>query len=305
VANFGMHTEDFSQTDTIKAVVNYHLRGYDKPVTYAFTPPGETQSGRRADPREVTIRNARPSAGLLSLDQQGFILTRHGTRVRNFYDQCEVRDLYYPEIEKLLKEKTGATRVLVFDHQVRCLSKAKAGLKGVREPVHSVHNDYTAKSGRRRVSDHLPKEAVELLRYRFAEINVWRPINGPVRKSPLALCDSQSLSADDFVACDLIYPDRVGEIYAFTYNPRHRWYYFSNIQRDEAILFKGYDSAEDGRARFTAHSAFNDPSAPPGSPARESIEVRALIFFAPEVREFKRSVRISIVADQAFHGDSD
>lgn len=270
-------------TREVWASLNYLLKGDEKPVAYAFTPPpGVTPSTRRPDPHTVTIRDARAIADKLSLDEQGFVLTRHETKVKNFYDQDEVREVYYPEIEKLLKEKTGAVRVLVFDHQVRCLPKAQAKVDRAREPVRSVHNDYTAKSGRRRVSDHLGDEASDLLKHRFAEINVWRPITGPVQESPLAVCDSKSIAPQDFVACDFVYPDKVGETYAFTYNPDHRWYFFPHLQREEAILLKCYDSAEDGRARFSAHSAFDDPTSPPDAPARESIEVRSLIFFAPD-----------------------
>ncbi len=132
-----------------------------------------------------------------------------------------------------------------------------------------VHNDYTAKSGPRRVTDHLPPaEAEERLRHRFAEINVWRPIRGPIESTPLAVCDAGSIDPVDFVASDLIYRDKVGETYRFKFNPNHRWYYFPLLQRNEAILLKCYDSKEDGRARFTAHTAFEDPAAarcgPPG-----------------------------------------
>ena len=81
---------------------------------------------------------------------------------------------------------------------------------------------------------------------------------------------------------DLVYHDRVGEVYAVAFNPAHRWFYFPHLQRNEVLLLKGFDSANDGRARFTAHSAFEDPTTPPGAPARESIETRTLIFFAPE-----------------------
>jgi hypothetical protein len=51
------------------------------------------------------------------------------------------------------------------------------------------------------------------------------------------------------------------------------------MRRDEALVFKVYDSAEDGRARWTAHTSFEDPTTPPSVPARESIEIRAFAFF--------------------------
>jgi hypothetical protein len=170
----------------------------------------------------------------------------------------EVEKVYYPEIEVLLKEVTGAEKVVVFDHQVRNIQLSKQGESNAREYVRTVHNDYTAKSGPRRVRDHLPAaEAEERLRHRFAEINAWRPIRGPIESTPLAICDAESIAPKDFVPTDLIYRDKVGEVYRFIYNPNHRWSYFPRLERNEVILLKCYDSKEDGRARFSAHSAFS------------------------------------------------
>jgi hypothetical protein len=159
---------------------------------------------------------------------------------------------------------------------------AKRKENGAREPVKFAHNDYTVKSGPQRVCDLLPAEASELLKHRFAMINVWRPIRGPVQESPLGVCDARSIAPTDWVPSDLKYRDRTGEVYSITFNPNHRWFYFSRMQPNEATLLKCYDSMEDGRARFTAHSAFEDPSSPPDAAPRESIEVRTLVFFGPQ-----------------------
>jgi hypothetical protein len=167
--------------------------------------------------------------------------------------------------------------VVVFDHVVRNPLLAERGEKGVRAPARTVHNDYTFKSAPRRVRDLLPEEADRLLKNRFAEINVWSAIRGPIESSPLALCDARSLSAEDIVPADLVYRDRAGETFGFLYNPEHRWYYFPRLERNEAILLKCYDSKDDGRARFTAHTSFDDPNSPPNAAPRESIEVRALV----------------------------
>jgi hypothetical protein len=129
------------------------------------------------------------------------------------------------------------------------------------------------------VRDLMGAEADQLLRRHYAEINVWRPIRGPVLRSPLALCDASTLSQENLVASELRYPDRTGEIYAVTYNPTQRWYYFPQMTADEAVLIRCFDSARDGAARFSAHGAFDDPSTPPDAPTRESIETRALVFF--------------------------
>jgi hypothetical protein len=110
-------------------------------------------------------------------------------------------------------------------------------------------------------------------------VNVWRPIRGPLRDAPLAVCDAQSVAPDDWVPQDLVYPDRTGEIFALTYNPSHRWFYAPAMRTDEVLLLKCFDSARDGRARFMPHTAFEDPTTPPDVLPRESIELRALVFF--------------------------
>jgi hypothetical protein len=270
----------------IDASLNYVAESSEKPVYYAYEPPpGVPRVSGRFIAQTMPIRNGRAVQDEFSLDKQGFELHRHDTAVVDFYDREEVQRVYYPEVERLLKAATGAAKVVIFDHQVRCLPMARRGERGAREYAKVVHNDYTANSGPRRVRDHLPPaEAEELLRHRFAEINVWRPIRGPVESSPLAVCDARSIAPDDFVPSDLVYPDKVGETYRFKHNPNHRWFYFPFLERSEAILLKCYDSKEDGRARFTAHTSFEDPTSLPNAAPRESIEVRALVFWSGQDR---------------------
>jgi hypothetical protein len=267
----------------VNARLNYLAEATPKPVNYAYDPPAGVprRSGKYVEQR-VAIRNGREILGELSLDTNGFVLTPHETAVKDFYDPEEVKSIYYPEVERLLKRVTGADRVLIFDHVVRNPRLAELGEKGARAPAKIVHNDYSLKSAPRRVHDHLPEEADRLLGNRFAEINVWRAIRAPIESSPLALCDARTLSPEDIVPSDLVYHERVGETYGFIYNPKQRWYYFPRLKPNEAILLKCYDSKDDGRARFTAHTSFDDPSSPPNAAPRESIEVRALVFWAPE-----------------------
>jgi hypothetical protein len=272
--------ENLPAANFVEATLNYFVVSSEKPVIYTYEPPpGVPRATGKSESHLVPIRNARLEAGL-SLDRQGFQLVRQETAVRDFYDPAEVKEVYYPEIERLLKEETGAEKVIVFDHQVRNIQLSKQGEKNAREYVWLVHNDYTAKSGPRRVQDHLSAaEAEERLHNRFAEINVWRPIRGPIESTPLAVCDAGSIEPQDFVPTDFIYRDKVGEVYRFAYNPNHRWFYFPRLERNEVILLKCYDSREDVRARFSAHSAFDDPTTPADAPPRESIEVRALVFW--------------------------
>ncbi|MFZ5779450.1 MAG: CmcJ/NvfI family oxidoreductase [Pseudomonadota bacterium] len=267
-------------TAWVEAEVPYLADLSVKPVTY--NPPVGTGVPRRdGNYRDFAVRihDARPIARDLSLDRQAFILTPHETAVRDFYNKEEIRRVYEPEVEALVKRRTGASKVVVFDHTIRAADQGVE--RGHRAPVRSVHNDYTEKSGPQRVRDLLPPdEAAARLARRFVEINVWRNISRhPVEMSPLGFVDSESIAPRDLAVCDLVYADRTGEIYIGVYNADHRWYYFPRMTRDEAVLIKCYDSARDGRARFSLHSAFDDPTSPPNARPRESLETRTFAFF--------------------------
>jgi hypothetical protein len=265
----------------VAAPLNFLVPMAEKPVAYNYEPPPGTpvRTGRQ-EAHEVLVRDARPLVGRLSLDVEGFVLLRRGTAVKDFYDEDEIAQVYHPECERLMREATGAARVVAFDHIVRNEAKAGPG-SPVKMPSSRVHNDYTAKSAPQRVRDLLGDEAEELLKHRFAIINLWRPIRGPLLKNPLALCDATSLAEENLVASDLRYPDRVGETYSVTYNPGQRWFYFPRMQADEIVLIRCFDSALEGPARFSAHGGFSDPTSPPDAPPRESIEVRTLVFYPP------------------------
>jgi hypothetical protein len=228
--------------------------------------------------KEAVVRDARRADEAFSIDRQGFMLVPHETGAADLYDPATVRDVYYREVEALVRRVSGAARVLAFDHTLRSTAPERREIKIVRGPAQRMHNDYTERSGPQRVRDLLPAEAEILLRRRVAIINVWRPIRGPLQTAPLALCDARSVAMADLIASELIYPDRVGETYGLAYSPRHRLFYFPAMQRTEALLIKCYDS-DGGRARFTPHGSFDDPMAPIDALPRESIEVRSLAFF--------------------------
>ena len=230
--------------------------------------------------KPMEVRNGRLVANQLSLDEQGFVFVEHKTRVKDFFDRTELESVYYPEVEQLIKSASGASRVVIFDHTLRSGYEAEREEKLIREPVLSAHNDYTEWSGPHRVRELLPDEADALLARRFAIIQVWRPINQPIQVNPLAIADGKSIATEDLIVAERRYPHRVGQTYRLKYSPNHRWFYFPEMRRDEALVFKVYDSEKDGRARFTPHTSFEDPTSPPNAPPRQSIEVRALAFFA-------------------------
>ena len=264
----------------VQASLTFYTRISGKAVVYQGAPGKESERPGDFDRQTVQIADARPIAEQLELDTQGFESHARPTQVKDFYNEKEVLDVYYPEVRALLREVAGAAKVEIFDHTIRVEDVAKREALETRAPVQMVHNDYTERSGPQRVLDLIDdSEANEWLRGRFAVINVWRSIGALAQTKPLAIADARSVSSDDLVLTDLVYPDRVGEIYYIAHNPEQRWYYVPDLRRDEVILIKSYDSAQDGRARFTPHTAFEHPHPPANAPARESIEVRALVKF--------------------------
>jgi hypothetical protein len=266
--------------DQIEATLNYIVDDGSRVFTIVAGPGGQdVRSGGTPDPRRVTIHNGRLHEKNFVLERHGFCFLRHDTKVKEFYDEDEIRQVYYPEMEALIKAESGAKRVVVFDHTLRTADDELRQSKKIREVVRRVHNDYTEWSAPQRVRDILPDEAEELLQRRFAFIQAWRPIRHPVETYPLAMADAQTLSPADMIVSERRAPGRVGQTYAIRYNPAHKWYWFPRMRREEAYVFKVFDSMKDGRARWTAHTAFEDPTAPPQARPRESIEIRTMAFF--------------------------
>ena len=265
----------------LEANLRYNVNTGVKPVNETFGPGNMTRRNiGKAEEAPVIVHDGRAIRDDLDLDVQGFEFVDHLTKVKNFLDPEELKTVYYPECVELIKKVSGATRVHVFDHTLRSGDEGERTAKLLREPVLSVHNDYTEWSGPQRVRDLLPAEAEALIKRRFAIIQVWRSIDTkPLLSNPLAIADARSLDMKDLIAAERRYPDRVGETYQIAYNPNHDWYYFPKMRRDEAIVFKVYESKKDGRARFTAHTAFVDPTTPADAPPRQSIEIRTIAFF--------------------------
>ena len=269
-----------TDTPTIDAVFTYAVDTGEKIVNETM---GDGDMGRRrtgvVEDKTMTVRDGRALRDTFDLETHGFEFVDHPTQMNDFFDDAELKSVYYKEAGQLLKARTGANRVHVFDHTLRSGDEDERNAKSVREPVTRVHYDYTEWSGPNRVSDLLPDEADDLLKRRFAIVQVWRAIRNPIESHPLGIVDARCLDERDLIISERRYPDRIGQTYQIAYNPEHEWYYFPLMTRDEALVFKVFDSATDGRARFTAHSAFEDPTSLPNAAPRESIDMRAIAFF--------------------------
>lgn len=263
----------------VETTLSYVARLDERPFYYQYEPPpGQPWRNTKGDKRRVAVRDARALGGATTLDREGFVLARLETRAADLWDKRQVEEIYFREVEATVRALTGAARVVAFDHNERSGATGERFGRLSKQPVRFAHNDYTERSGPQRVRDLMGAEAEELLRRRFAVINVWKPIRGPVESAPLAVCEAGSIDPGDLLATDLIYADRKGEVYSLAFGERHRWWYYPHLRADEAMVFKCYDS-DPACARFTAHSAFDDPTSPPDAAPRESIEVRTLAFF--------------------------
>jgi len=247
--------------------------GSPPPPTYIGKP--ETFE-RPSVPLETVVTDIAGKEKDYTLDSHGFQIYPHSSTEKDFVDDEKIKAEYYPETEQLLKDATGANRILIFDHTIRRPQKAAAN--PLRGPVRRVHIDQSYSASKDRVFHHLPDEADELVKKRFQIINVWRPIK-TIYKDPLGVASAQSVPDTDLVGAALIYPNRKGETFTVRPNPSHRWYYKYAQRPDEVTLIKCFDSKDDGRARRVPHSAFTNPEEE-HKEERESIEVRALVFYA-------------------------
>jgi len=246
-----------------------------------------TLAGERV-PHPMTIRNARLLPNTFSLDVEGFAFAEHVTRMTDFHDAAQLASVYTPEVEALIARLTGASEVVVYDHTRRSSDGGHRQQYNWRDPVPLPHSDYTDWSAAQRMRDVFGDGADARLEQRFAIVNVWRSMTGPIEQWPLAVCDARTVNDDLMHKIVRSAPHRTEPSFEYnrasetrhaSYDANHRWYYFPRMSRDEALLFKNYDTLLDGTARYALHSAFEDPNSPPDPAPRETIESRAFLFF--------------------------
>ncbi len=271
---------------SIEAEVEYLARRSKRPVYYASSAGRDAQHEINEPMRvvRVAVENARERGdeGLpreFGQHPSGFDLLPFSSRVDNFLDPDQVEAVYEPEIVDFLQQVTGAARVHIFDHTVRASDPELRERKQVREPATLVHNDYTANSGFVCLREQLGDEAEKLARRRFQIVNVWRPLVDPVEDYPLALVDARSLDSGDVVDTERRAPNHVGEIQLALHSERQRWYYYPRMRPDEVLLFRTFDSIDQGRRPCSIHTAIHLPDAPAHAEPRESIETRAFVFY--------------------------
>lgn len=244
-------------------------------------------AGKR-EKKIVTIRNGRPDADKLRLDVEGFVLAAHDTKVTDFFDDRQLATIYTPEIERLVAKHAGASKVIVFDHTRRSSASATREKHSARDPVAAAHVDYNDSSANQRLRDVLGDKVDAVKGKRFSIINVWRSMNNVIQEWPLAVCDARTIDETKLHSTVREAPVRAEPSFEYNrpsetrhaaFDPKHKWFYFPNMTRNEALIFKNHDTAKSGVARYSMHTAFEDPNTPPNPLPRESIETRVLAFY--------------------------
>ncbi len=286
---------------TVEAAINYVAPGSF--INRRFVAPGVEHNTGRYETHQVRIRDGRAVKSRFDLNVHGFVLAEHTSAVTDFFDKDQVDRVYPGEVVEAVRALTGATRVAPMGWMVRTsgdLSKhprqtvGYTHKGGVQPPAGEAHVDFT------------PARAAPLARAlyektfpdgkgfsRFIASSLWRCFSSPPQDCPLALCDARSVGATEGVPNTLFIVDQLpddqimlGEMpnedtalaaAIFHYNPNHRWWYFSNMTRNEVVLIKFHDS-DSTKALRTPHTAFRDPSFPDAKP-RESIEFRTVAYF--------------------------
>ncbi|AHD03683.1 CmcJ/NvfI family oxidoreductase [Leisingera methylohalidivorans] len=256
--------------DTV-AEITFVAQNEEKPC-YVIKPHGQPAERRGLfDAQSVRILDARCQDVLPQLDANGFQLVASETRLAEDIEEADVPSFGYEEVEQAILATTGAAEVLIIDHTIR----SSAPGNSTRGTARHAHVDYTKRS----FMEKLKTLGISVGHRRVAQINAWRPLKEPVRIAPLALADCQSVAPNDLVACDLVYPDRRGQIYELRYRPYHRWYYYPEMTRDELLLFKSIDLAAPGTSAACPHSAFTHADETADLPARRSVEFRTCVLY--------------------------
>jgi hypothetical protein len=228
------------------------------------------------------VTNARRVEPPPALEREGFEIVRHRSSIADFRDSAE-GERHVGEIRELLLEVSGADVVAVTPHGVLRFSErsSDSGQLDNSRPARFVHvdvSDATAAIFAAQANPH-PDRRIR----RFCQYNVWRAFSPPPQDAPLAVCDARSVELEDLVPADAVFdvrdaPEWIFEALVVRGNPRHRWFYFRDMNRDEVLVFKTNDS-DRSRSHCVPHVAVDDTSCPPGAPPRASIEMRGTAYW--------------------------
>ncbi len=259
----------------LRATINYLGRTTGRPRFHSQDP---RRDNLNLDPRELTIFDGRDAGGRPSIAVEGIELLPHATGIDDFAT-AEAMDAYRLEIQSFIQALTGALDVRVMGTLVRYGERSPMSVSGTQNrPARFAHVDFSEAEVFRRMSLKTPRRSGRVAMY-----HVWRALSEPPQDIPLAVCDASSLSDRDLVESDAVRdigaePWNCSEGYTVRYNAAHRWFYFSDMKRDEALVFKGYDS-DPAQPIRAPHCAFDRPDAGLHAMPRQSVDTRAFCIF--------------------------
>jgi hypothetical protein len=270
-----------STARTVTGSVNYIAEMHERPRYYAND---HSRDVLTLDPRTVMIEDMRARSDAPTLSKEGFELFFHRSSVEDFKAPAEVQAVHPKEIEDLLLRVSGADRVVVNSPGVLRFGEKspEAGKFNNSLPARFIHVDISDVTARRFAERSAPQGVGGAIR-RFAHYNVWRALSPPPQDVPLAICDARSVALADLIEADAVFdvagtPEWSFEGWVVRYSAAHRWSYFSDMKRNEVLVFKTNDS-DPGEPHCVPHSAFDDPTCPHGVTPRASIEMRGTAYW--------------------------
>ena len=267
--------QENAQLRTVAVDLNYCGDMVTKPELSTQAPAAVAMEAMNIQPHRVMIKDGSVSPSETSLDREGFILVHHASAIDDFEDVEQIKRVHFPEMRKLLLEITGAD-VVEFPYSTG--GYRSSAPDSVKRPAPIPHIDFSEKGATETITRLLPEEMTKVKRWGVYQA-AWRCLSpeAPV-DTPLAVLDGRSVRPEDCVPLDTESAGHVGtyEFIMLHYNPEHRWTYFSDMKRDDVILFKAYDSDE-AKNSPVAHTAFADPSFGSKAKPRSSFEIRAFV----------------------------
>jgi hypothetical protein len=256
------------------ATVNYHVHRDER---QAFHIDADGVKGRIIWPElaaaSVSVNDVRDLDRPLTLAADSIEFRQVPTSVEDFENGTDWQADYNRELTALLTDKVDAQEVVVFDHTVRIDDP-----KSKRPPARNVHSDYSSSGAHQRLRDLLGEDkAREWSQGHYGFINIWRPVEQPINRTPLGFVRTQSTAEDDWLLLDLIYPDRTGQILGLVENRSHEWIYQSLMTPDDVAVFNIYDNKG---LPSIAHSALDMVEDASVDSIRKSVESRTLVRYA-------------------------
>ncbi|KAI0536366.1 hypothetical protein GGR58DRAFT_528394 [Xylaria digitata] len=293
----------------VETAMNYYLdRSKGGVDTCTFGTVGVLR--RKFDTHAIQVNDLRGQENEFDIHTHSFQLCRWKPST-TLLDSDGIKQNLYPEAEKFVKVITGATRVHCFSHLIRQRT-VEANIEALRKleesrgkdnvsdregfgmavPARHAHIDQSGKGAHTLLNENLPDEAEKLSKTRWGTVNLWRPIQ-TIRRDPLCFCDGRTISEEDLVPMDAIPPPKGTSSFYESIsrgngfqtlevraNPNHKWYYLSEMQPEEALIFKCYDSKNSSQSRC-CHASFKHPQTASDAP-RESMEMRFFVFYENE-----------------------